>query len=191
MPFPDPFAWFEAWRAEVPVADMEMIVATADGAGVPSARTVLLRGYDHRGFVFYTNRSSRKGRDLAANPRAALVLRWPEPNRQVTVRGPVEWVSDDESDAYFASRAPGSQIGAWASRQSQPVADRQTLEARVAEMAARFAGGPVPRPPFWGGYRVVPEIVEFWEARPNRLHDRWRWTREGTDGRWTVVRIYP
>jgi len=189
----DPVAAFERWLAAmvdagVPDANA-MVVATTGADGAPSARTVLLRGVDGRGFVFYTNRESRKGRDLAANPRAALVFVWLAVRRQVLVAGDVEHVSDAESDAYFATRPRGSQLAAWASPQSAPIDSRAVLEAAVAEAAARFEGADVPRPPFWGGYRVVPTAVEFWQGRADRLHDRFRFER--TPAGWEATRLGP
>jgi pyridoxamine 5'-phosphate oxidase len=189
----DPIAAFERWLAAmvdagVPDANA-MVLATSGADGAPSARTVLLRGVDARGFVFYTNRQSRKGRDLAANPRAALVFVWLAVRRQVLVSGDVEHVSDDESDAYFATRPRGSQLAAWASPQSAPIASRAALDAAVAEAAARFAGGEVARPPFWGGYRVVPTAMEFWQGRADRLHDRFRFERVPTG--WEASRLGP
>ena len=189
----DPVAAFERWLAEmvdagVPDANA-MVLATSGADGAPSARTVLLRGIDDRGFVFYTNRESRKGRDLAANPRAALVFVWLAVRRQVLVSGDVEHVSDDESDAYFATRPRGSQLAAWASPQSAPIASRAALDAAVAEAASRFAGSEVPRPPFWGGYRVVPTAMEFWQGRADRLHDRFRFERRPAG--WEATRLGP
>ncbi len=189
----DPVAAFERWLAAsvdagVPDANA-MVVATTGADGAASARTVLLRGVDGRGFVFYTNRESRKGRDLAANPRAALVFVWLAVRRQVLVAGDVEHVSDAESDAYFASRPRGSQLAAWASPQSAPIDSRAALEAAVADAAARFEGADVPRPPFWGGYRVVPTAVEFWQGRADRLHDRFRFER--TPAGWEATRLGP
>jgi pyridoxamine 5'-phosphate oxidase len=166
-----------------------MTLATVDAAGRPSARMVLLKGIDDRGFVFYTNYGGRKAKDLAANPRAALCLHWAKGEEQVRVEGVVERVTDAESDAYFASRPRGSQIAAWASEQSAPIASRAELEARVRELEARFAGKDVPRPPFWGGYRVVPDRIELWWGRPSRLHDRVVFVREGTGFR--VERLSP
>lgn len=168
-----------------------MTVATADAAGRPSARTVLLKDVDERGFVFYTNFDSRKGRQLAANPQAALLFLWKALREQVQVKveGAVEPVSAAEADAYFASRARASQIGAWASLQSQTLDARETFEARIAEFEARFEGGPVTRPPHWSGFRVVPEIIELWFGAKFRLHERHRYAR--SDGRWTKRMLYP
>jgi pyridoxamine 5'-phosphate oxidase len=166
-----------------------MIVATADRDGRPSARTVLLKGYDARGFVFYTNYASRKGTEAAANPYASLVFPWFPMQRQVLVAGPVEKVSRSETEAYFATRPRGSQLGAWASPQSQVLADRAAVEAGLAEAVARFGDGPVPAPPHWGGLRVVPDTVEFWQGRSSRLHDRLRYRREA--GGFVVERLAP
>ena len=166
------------------------IVATATADGRPSARAVILRGLDERGFVFFTDQRSRKGRELAANPRAALVMHWPTFERQVRVEGPVEMVAPDESDAYFARRPRGHQIGAWASRQSEVLTDRAELEAAVGEAGRRFEGKDVPRPPYWGGYRIVPSEVELWQGRPDRLHDRVRF-RRAADGSWAFDRLWP
>ena len=165
-------------------------LATADAEGRPSVRIVLIRGVDERGFVFYTNYQSRKARDLESNPVAALCQHWPSLEEQVRIEGRVEHVTDEESDAYFAGRPRESQIGAWASQQSATLDRRETLEDRYREVEARFDGGRVPRPPFWGGYRIVPEMIEFWYGRPGRLHERVRHTR-GPDGRWTDERLYP
>lgn len=164
-------------------------LATADAAGRPSVRMVLLRGADERGFVFHTNFASRKARDLDQNPRAALCFHWHTLEEQIRVEGPVERLPDDESDAYFASRPRGSQLGAWASRQSAVLATREQLEEEYREVERRFAGLPVPRPPFWGGYRLIPERIEFWYGRPDRLHDRLLYVRDGD--RWTIRRLYP
>lgn len=179
------------WFADV--AGLEepnaMVLATAAADGTPSARTVLLKGFDERGLVFFTNRSSRKGRELADNPRASVVLPWHDLQRQVIAVGPVEHVSDAESDAYFAVRPREAQLGAWASEQSTVIASREELDARLAEASNRFSGEQVPRPPYWGGYRLVPETVEFWQGRGGRLHDRLRFRRTG-DG-WVVERLAP
>jgi pyridoxamine 5'-phosphate oxidase len=166
-----------------------MVLATADAGGHPSARTVLLKGVDDRGFVFYTNLESRKGTDALANPSAALVFDWIELQRQVTVTGSVERVTDEESDAYFASRPRGSQIGAHASRQSRPIASREELDEACRAASERYPDE-VPRPPHWGGLRVVPDSVEFWHGRPNRLHDRLRYRRTDGGG-WVVERLAP
>jgi pyridoxamine 5'-phosphate oxidase len=181
--------WFEAATlSEIPEPNA-IVLATASPDARPSARIVLLRGYDERGFVFFTNYESRKGRELDANPHAALVFHWHELERQVRVEGPVMRVSVEESDAYFQSRPAGSRLGAWASRQSEVIADRETLEARIRAFELQYAGGPIPRPEHWGGYRVVPTVIEFWQGRPSRLHDRLRYTRS-EDG-WLIERLSP
>jgi pyridoxamine 5'-phosphate oxidase len=167
-----------------------MTVATATRAGVPSARIVLLKGFDARGFAFYTNYESHKGNELAENPVAALVFHWVELHRQVRVTGAVEKVSYEESDAYFQSRPRGSRLGAWTSKQSSVLAGRAPLEARLAELTAQFGEGDIPLPSFWGGYRVIPAAVEFWQGRPSRLHDRLRYTRQ-PDDRWQIERLSP
>jgi pyridoxamine 5'-phosphate oxidase len=166
-----------------------MTLATASADGAPSARIVLLRGLDDRGVVFYTNSESRKGRELLANPRAALVLHWEPLGRQVRVEGSVERVDDEESDAYFASRPLPSRLGAWASDQSRPIESREELMQRYAETAERFGDGPIPRPPHWYGFRVVPDAIEFWEHGAHRLHDRMRYTRAGSS--WIAERLAP
>jgi pyridoxamine 5'-phosphate oxidase len=179
--------WDEALAAEVPEANA-MTLATADAAGKPSARTVLLKGFDDRGFVFFSNYESRKGEELAANPFAAVLFFWRELERQVRIEGAVERVDADESDAYFRSRPLASRIGAWASPQSKPISGRAWLLARAAEMGLRH--GPSPsRPPFWGGYRIRPAVIEFWQGRPSRLHDRLRYAR--AESGWTRVRLAP
>ena len=167
-----------------------MTLATVDAEGQPSARVVLLKGVDERGFVFFTNYESRKGQELAGHPQAALVFYWGEHVRQVCVTGAVTKLTEAESDAYFKTRPRGSQLEAWASQQSSVVADRAALEARWREMEARFAGKDVPRPPFWGGFRLAPARIEFWQGRPNRLHDRFRYTRQ-PDKTWRIERLSP
>jgi pyridoxamine 5'-phosphate oxidase len=184
---------FARWFAEATAAGLPepnaMIVATADAAARPSARTVLLKGYDERGFVFFTNYTSRKGAEALANPAASLVFPWFPMQRQVLVAGAVEPVDRAETEAYFATRPRGSQLGAWASPQSRVLPDRAAVEAGLAAAVERFGDGPVPPPPHWGGLRVVPETVEFWQGRSNRLHDRLRFhrSREG----WAVERLAP
>lgn len=185
----------QRWLGEAEAAGITepnaMVVATAAPDGRPSARTVLLKGLDERGLVFYTNRESGKGRELAANPAASLVFPWGDLQRQVTVRGDVEPTTDAESDAYFAARPRGSQLGAAASPQSAVIADRAVLTAAKAQLEATYPEGtPIPRPPHWGGYRVRPRSVEFWQGRPDRLHDRLRY-RAGDDGRWILERLAP
>jgi pyridoxamine 5'-phosphate oxidase len=190
---PDPVVQFGRWyddaRSAGLVEPSAMTLATATAGGVPSARMVLLRGVDRRGFVFYTNYESRKAAELAANPLAALVFWWGELQRQVRVEGRVERTSREESAAYFRTRPPGSRLSAWASPQSRVIPGREVLEERVAEVAADHPDGDVPLPPFWGGYRLVPEVVELWQGRPNRLHDRLRYTRVA--GGWRIERLAP
>ena len=188
----DPIAQFSLWWDEATAAQVReanaMTVATADADGKPAARTVLLKSFDQSGFVFFTNYESRKGAELAANARAALLFFWPELERQVRIDGSVVRASERESDEYFRSRPLASRIGAWASPQSQPIPGKAWLMARVAEMALRHARAPS-RPPYWGGYRVVPNVIEFWQGRPSRLHDRLLYTK--TDAGWTRVRLAP
>ncbi len=182
--------WFEhALAAHVPEPNA-MTIATATRTGVPSARIVLLKGFDARGFAFYTNYESRKGQELADNPVAALVFHWVELHRQVRITGAVEKVSREESDAYFQSRPRGSRLGAWTSQQSSILPNRVPLEARLAALTAQFGEGDIPLPPFWGGYRVIPNAVEFWQGRPSRLHDRLRYARQ-PDGAWHIERLSP
>ena len=189
----DPFALFHDWYTEARSTELNdsnaVALATADAQGHPSVRMVLLKGYDERGFVFYTNRESRKAGDLAANPHVALLFHWKSLRRQIRIEGPIAFASDAESDAYFASRSRDSQLGAWASDQSRPLDSRATFEARFEEVQARFEGQPVPRPPHWGGYRVTPERIEFWLDREHRLHERRVFTRAGEG--WHEGMLYP
>jgi pyridoxamine 5'-phosphate oxidase len=190
----DPLSLFHTWMADAekhePSDPNAMALATADARGRPSVRMVLLKGVDEHGFVFYTNLESRKGQELAANPFAALCIHWKSLKRQIRAEGAIHPVSDDEADAYFASRARTSQIGAWASIQSRPLAGRFELEKRVAEFTARFGLGAVPRPPHWSGFRLVPDRIEFWADRPFRLHERFDFIpAEG--GAWTKEHLFP
>lgn len=190
----DPHALFEEWLAEAQLSEPNdptaMALATADAAGRPSARMVLMKGHDARGFVFYTNRQSRKGEELAANAQAALLFHWKSLRRQVRIEGPVAPVSEAEADAYFATRGRDSQLGAWASEQSRPLDARGTFEARFQELRTRFEGGDVPRPPHWSGYRVAPERIEFWSDRAHRLHERRLFERTAGGG-WSEGLLYP
>jgi pyridoxamine 5'-phosphate oxidase len=189
----DPHALFELWMAEARQSELNdptaMALATADAHGRPSVRMVLLKGHDARGFVFYTNLDSRKGVELAANPNAALLFHWKSLRRQVRIEGPVAAVSDEEADAYFATRSRDSQLGAWASDQSRPLDGRSTFELRYQQMRDRFDGGEVPRPPRWSGFRVAPVRIEYWNDRAHRLHERRLFTRAG-DG-WSEGLLYP
>ena len=189
----DPFHLFDEWLAEARASEPNdpeaMALATADTKGKPSVRMVLLKGHSPNGFLFYTNEHSAKGEQLAGNPSAALLFHWKSLRRQVRVEGSVERVGAEQADAYFATRARDSQLGAWASDQSRPLDRRETFENRFEEVARRFAGQDVPRPPHWGGYRVIPERIEFWTDRPHRLHERRLFTREGGD--WREGLLYP
>jgi len=189
----DPFELFRTWYDEARETEINdsnaMALATADAEGWPSVRMVLLKGFDPRGFVFYTNQEGRKAGDLAANPNAALLFHWKSLRRQVRIEGAVSQVTNEEADAYFASRSRDSQLGAWASDQSRPLDARETFEARFEEMQRRFEGTPVPRPPHWGGYRVSPERIEFWVDRAHRLHERRLFTRDGEG--WREGLLYP
>ena len=190
----DPFALFESWYAEARTSEINdgnaMAVATADAAGRPSVRMVLLKGHGPDGFVFYTNLEGRKAGELKANPHAALLFHWKSLRRQVRVEGPVAHVSDAEADAYFATRGRDSQLGAWASDQSRPLESREVFLARFAEVEARFAGGDVPRPPHWSGFRVAPDRIEFWQDREHRLHERTLFLADGQGG-WRTGLLYP
>jgi pyridoxamine 5'-phosphate oxidase len=189
----EPFELFAAWLAEAthlePNDPNAMALATVDPDGLPDVRMVLLKGFDAAGFVFYSHIDSAKGRELAANPKAALLFHWKSLRRQVRIEGSVERAAGNEADAYFASRGRDSQLGAWASDQSRPLDSRETFERRFADLQRRFDGQDVPRPPHWGGYRVVPNRMEFWSDRPHRLHERRLFTRDGD--RWTESLLYP
>lgn len=190
----DPFAQFGRWFGEALSADLRepnaMTVATAAADGTPAARIVLLKAWDERGFTFYTNYDGRKGRELAENPRAALLFYWAELERQVRIGGAVVQLTAEESDRYFASRPLGSRLGSIASPQSRVIPSREFLSARIQELEAEYAGGDPPRPAGWGGFRVIPTSFEFWQGRPNRLHDRLRYRRDG-EGDWTIERLAP
>lgn len=192
---PDPMILFREWLAlaeqHEPNDANAMALATVGAGGMPSARMVLLKDFNADGFVFFTNRESRKGEQLRSQSKAALCLHWKSLRRQVRIEGPVTKVSDAESDAYHATRPRGSQIGAWASQQSRPLADRKTLEDAVAKFEKHYEGKPVPRPPHWGGYRVAPLYIEFWQDRLYRLHDRVIYQRDTPQAAWQVERFYP
>jgi pyridoxamine 5'-phosphate oxidase len=191
----EPFRLFAAWLDQAtstePRDPTAMTLATVDADGLPNARMVLLKGVDERGFVFYTNRSSQKGRELDAHPLAALVFHWKSLNKQVRVRGNVERVTEAEADAYFSSRPKQAQIGAWASKQSSPLESRLAFEKAIAVYATKYALGEVPRPPDWSGYRILPLRIEFWQDRPFRLHDRIEFARPALDAPWSKTRLYP
>ncbi|RMB52078.1 pyridoxamine 5'-phosphate oxidase [Sphingomonas sp. PP-CE-3A-406] len=189
----DPFTLFDSWYAEAKQSEPNdpnaVALATADAEGRPSVRMVLLKGHGPDGFVIYTNRESRKAGELAANPQGALLFHWKSLRRQIRIEGPVTLATDAESDAYFASRGRDSQLGAWASEQSRPLDSREAFEQRFAEMTAKFEGQDVPRPPHWGGYRVTPTRIEFWQDRAHRLHERRLFVRE--DGNWSEGLLFP
>jgi pyridoxamine 5'-phosphate oxidase len=184
-------AWFEEAKRAEPADANAMTLATVDADGLPNARMVLLKGFDEKGFVFYTNLDSQKGRELGQNPKAALVFHWKSLARQVRLRGPLDQVADAEADAYFATRPRLAQIGAWASKQSAPLESRMAFEKAVALAMARYAVGTVPRPPNWSGYRLRPRTIEFWHDRPYRLHDRVEFRRQAADATWSKTRLYP
>ena len=189
----DPFALFDQWFAEARASEINdsnaMTIATADANGQPSARMVLLKGHGPGGFVFYTNQQSRKARDISENPQAAILFHWKSLRRQIRIEGILSPVSDATADHYFATRSRDSQLGAWASDQSQPLESRETFEPRFEEMTERFAGGDVPRPPHWSGYCLVPARFEFWQDREHRLHERRTFVRDGEA--WTEGLLYP
>jgi len=191
----DPLALFAEWYAEAeksePNDPSALTLATVGPDGTPSARMVLLKGYDPAGFVFYTNYESRKGRQLIAHPKAAMLFHWKSLRRQVRLEGPVSQTTAEEADAYFATRARGSQVGAWASDQSRPLESRFALEKSVAEYGARYLIGTVPRPPHWSGFRLQPLLIEFWQDQAFRLHDRLEYRRASADQRWTTRTLYP
>jgi pyridoxamine 5'-phosphate oxidase len=191
----NPFDVFADWFAEAgesePNDPNAVALATADADGQPAVRMVLLKGYDEQGFVFYTNLESNKGRDLAQNPKAAMLFHWKSLRRQIRIEGPVSSVTDEEADEYFASRARGSQIGAWASDQSRPLEGRFALEKRVATFTAKFGLGSVPRPAHWSGFRIAPQRIEFWKDGAFRLHDRFVFTRGDASEPWTVEQLFP
>lgn len=189
-----PIAQFDRWWKDAIESELDevnaMTLATADATGAPSARIVLLKGYDERGFVFFTNYNSKKGQDIAANPRVSLVFFWKELERQVNISGSIEKLSVAESDAYFQSRPVGSRIGAWCSPQSTVIADRQILEDNITKYQTQFGDGPIPKPDHWGGYLVQPNTVEFWQGRSSRLHDRIKY-RKNDQGLWIIERLAP
>src|SRR5262249_39399052 len=184
-------AWFDEASRSEPSDPTAMALATVDDDGMPNVRLVLLKGVDARGFVFHTNTESPKGQEPAPTPKAAAAFHWTSARRQVRLGGPVERVREAEADAYFATRPKGSQIGAWASRQSRPMEDRFALEKAVARYTAQYAFGAVPRPPYWSGYRIVPLVIEFWRDRPFRLHDRFQFRRDRPGDAWVKTQLYP
>lgn len=184
-------AWFDDAKRSEPADPNAMSLATADADGTPNVRMVLLKGFDERGFVFYTNIDSQKGRELGTHAHAALLFHWKSLTRQVRVRGPVERVSQAEADAYFATRPRTAQIGAWASQQSRPLESRAAFEKAIAEHDAKHADAAVPRPPYWSGFRIVPLVMEFWHDRPFRLHDRIEFRRDGAGKPWSKTRLFP
>ncbi|EGP08544.1 pyridoxamine 5'-phosphate oxidase [Bradyrhizobiaceae bacterium SG-6C] len=191
----EPLGLFAAWLAEAEKSEPNdpnaMALATVDSDGLPDIRMVLLKGYDADGFVFYSHIDSAKGRELAANPKAALLFHWKSLRRQVRIRGAVSRVTDAEADAYFATRPKQAQIGAWASKQSQPLESRMAFEKAIALNAAKYVIGDVPRPPGWSGWRITPQAIEFWHDRPFRLHDRIIFTRDAPGAAWDKTRLYP
>ncbi len=191
----EPLALFAEWLKDAaekePSDPNAMALATVDAQGAPDVRMVLLKDFDARGFTFYTNGESAKGQQLAAHPQAAVCFHWKSIRRQVRLRGPIQRVSDAEADAYFRTRDRGARLGAWASQQSRPLEDRMALEKRIAEFAMRYGLGEVPRPDYWGGYRLVPLAIEFWRDRPFRLHDRLQFARASGDAAWEKRRLYP
>jgi pyridoxamine 5'-phosphate oxidase len=191
----EPFKLFGEWLKEAEASEVNdpnaVALATVDEDGLPNVRMVLLKGFDSNGFVFYTNFESRKGQEILGQKKAAMCFHWKTLRRQVRLRGPIEIVSDEEADAYFKTRARGSRIGAWASKQSRPLESRFALEKAVAEYTARYAIGEIPRPPYWSGFRIRPVSIEFWKDQKFRLHDRIEFRRQTPDGEWEKVRMYP
>jgi pyridoxamine 5'-phosphate oxidase len=192
--YPNPFVQFRQWFDQALAAQLPepnaMTLATATRAGQPSARMVILRGFDERGFVFYSDYESRKGKELAENPWASLVFYWVELHRQIRIEGTVEKISEQESDVYFQTRPAGSRLATWASQESQIISSRAVLESRMQELEAHYRDQPIPRPPYWGGYRVLPNAFEFWQSRPNRLHDRVLYSRQSNSS-WLIQRLSP
>ncbi|MGC2083060.1 MAG: pyridoxamine 5'-phosphate oxidase [Bradyrhizobium sp.] len=191
----EPFALFAEWLAEATKSEPNdpnaMALSTVDATGLPDVRMVLMKGYDEAGFVFYSHKASQKGHELAANPKAALLFHWKSLRRQVRIRGPVAPVTDAEADAYFATRPKQAQLGAWASKQSEPLESRFAFEQAIAKVTAQYIIGEVPRPPGWSGWRIAPLRIEFWHDRPFRLHDRIEFRRDVPEGAWEKVRMYP